>query len=460
MATFRGTDSSGGKPITLTDDTLLAQPDLNVDRSLTVDLDARLGQPISVTVPRSSAQQVIAEVAAYTRRPQGTAGHILLGNSFTTLYSARIGPDSSAEDFFSIVAGQWARTDANGGTDDSPYLYSLFFPEIGRMVHGYQRGVADRELAQVRADFGRAQPGTFGRQRVNTGWTDSKVGGFGPSLTFRLPFTRTEYYNTDPGIASAGQFQEWSTEGQISDSESAAYTHYSTGRPYHERWNRGVFAPGLSAATSLSGWRGVTRDGDHLRIDVPRFSDGAGHVGDSSTTRSSATLFRNGTKVADLDGARLRDVDVEVAPEEAAYRLESHTERGSPFVLSTKTDIAWTFRSGHVPATTPTALPLWLIRLSPDVDKDNTVRAGGVRAVPLSITAQPGSAAGKLVSRAVEASFDDGATWKAVRVQDGAALVPHPDGSGFVSLRVKATDNSGTTVELTVIHAYRFGKTS
>ncbi|MGI5519881.1 hypothetical protein ACQEUX_02860 [Micromonospora sp. CA-259024] len=75
----------------------------------------------------------------------------------------------------------------------------------------------------------------------------------------------------------------------------------------------------------------------------------------------------------------------------------------------------------------------------------------------MSITAQPGSQAGKLVSRSVEASFDDGVTWRPVPVTDGAVVVPQPVGSGFVSLRAKAADSEGNTVEQTVIRAYRYG---
>jgi hypothetical protein len=53
-------------------------------------------------------------------------------------------------------------------------------------------------------------------------------------------------------------------------------------------------------------------------------------------------------------------------------------------------------------------------------------------------------------------SFDDGATWKPVRLKDDAALVPLPGGEGFVSLRATAADSDGNTVEQTVIRAYRY----
>jgi hypothetical protein len=101
---------------------------------------------------------------------------------------------------------------------------------------------------------------------------------------------------------------------------------------------------------------------------------------------------------------------------------------------------AWTFRSSHTDK--PTAIPLWTSRFDPDVDQRNTVRAGKVHPVPIEATTQP----------TVEASFDDGTTWRRVPVSAGTAKIPHPRESGFVSLR--ATANSVTQ---TIIRAYRYG---
>jgi subtilisin family serine protease len=447
-------DGAGGKP-SVGDPTLLAQPDLDVNQPRTVVLDARLGQPISVTVPRSSAQQVYAELAAYTRRPHGTAGTVILGSSFANIYAARIGPDQPDDNFTSIVAGQWAQADANGGTDDSPYLYSLFFPQRGRMVTGYQRGVVDRELAQVRADFALAHPDTVGVKRVSTSLSDLGLGNFGARLNFHLPFVRTEYYNTDPGVAAAGDFYESSATGEdMTSMEATSDTAYAAGGTYQERWNRGVFAPSFTPPLTTK-WNGVTRAGDTVTVSAPMFSDSAGRVGDSVTTSASATLFRDGTKVGGTDGTALTS---DVPSGNASYRLELHAERGAPFALSTKTDIAWTFRSGHVDGGTPTALPLWAIRFAPELDRYNAAPANCLVAVPVFVTPQPGAQTGQLVSRTVEASFDDGVTWKPVQLKDGVALVRHPAGSGFVSLRATAADSDGNTVKQTIVHAYRYGQ--
>ena len=40
-------------------------------------------------------------------------------------------------------------------------------------------------------------------------------------------------------------------------------------------------------------------------------------------------------------------------------------------------------------------------------------------------------------------------------VRGGVALLHHPDGPGYVSLRATATDSEGNTVTQTVVCAYR-----
>ncbi|RSN09325.1 hypothetical protein DMB42_18625 [Nonomuraea sp. WAC 01424] len=67
------------------------------------------------------------------------------------------------------------------------------------------------------------------------------------------------------------------------------------------------------------------------------------------------------------------------------------------------------------------------------------------------------TASGARVTRelTVETSFDDGVTWRPAPVRDGAVTVLHPAADGYVSLRAKAVDAGGGTVEQTVIRAYR-----
>jgi hypothetical protein len=79
--------------------------------------------------------------------------------------------------------------------------------------------------------------------------------------------------------------------------------------------------------------------------------------------------------------------------------------------------------------------------------------------VPVIVQAQAGSAATRNRSLRVEVSYDDGRTWQPVELRRGPggtrAILAHPRGAGFVSLRAKAADSAGNTVEQTIIRAYR-----
>jgi hypothetical protein len=68
---------------------------------------------------------------------------------------------------------------------------------------------------------------------------------------------------------------------------------------------------------------------------------------------------------------------------------------------------------------------------------------------------QEGAANGRIDRVDVEVSFDDGSSWTAVPVASGAATIANPDAAGYGSLRVKATDSNGNTLEHTVIRAYK-----
>ena len=245
--------------------TLLGQPSLVLDRPSTVDMDAREGRPVSVTVPGESARQVHAHL--------GYTGHTVLGRSFDTMYLGRVGPDVTVDGFATIVAGQWAKADAAGTVADSPYLYSLMYPTRGRAVPGYRRVVADRELARVRAEVAATAAGATGARRVRTAALD--LGGtFGPYLDLRLPFTRTEFYNTDAQIASTGDVVEFPGDGGAAWTQSETYTAYRTGREYREVYNTGVFGP-AAATVDRSAFVGVTRTGDVITPWVAAFTDGA-----------------------------------------------------------------------------------------------------------------------------------------------------------------------------------------
>ena len=437
-----GTPGDDGKPVETYNATILARPDLDVDHSLAVTLDARQGQPVTMTVPRADATQVYAAFSAHTLRDKWPAGLVVIGTSFASLYTA--GPAAPDDRFASAVSGQWAQ--AGPG---SPYLYALFYPIPGRLPTGYQHAVRAGELATVTASYAAGHPGDAGWVQAGTSWTSPfDVGDMGAFLSVPLPFTRTEYFNTGTDI---NRTKQYGGDGYWGYSRDLAV--YQRGQRYQERWNTGVFAPAFSA---LGMWAGVTRAGHYLWLDVPLYGDGQGRPGAGPTTATSTTLYRGGHRVSGTTGppAGTLTPNLWIPDDDDTYRLVLHGERGAPFTLSTSTDIAWTFRSALGDPDATTVLPLWTIQFDPALDRDNQAPPAPVLPVRVTANPQPGSAAGTLTHLTVSASLDDGHTWRQVPVQNGVALVPQSGGNGFVSLRGTAADSEGNAVTVTVIHAY------
>jgi hypothetical protein len=184
------------------------------------------------------------------------------------------------------------------------------------------------------------------------------------------------------------------------------------------------------------------------------YADAADRWGVSTARPARTVLYRDGRQIGEAPDVA---ADFDVPPGPAAYRLVVEAERGAPHRLAVRTTVAWTFRSGHVDGVE--RLPLSVVRFSPRTDPDNAAPAGRRFEVPVTVDRQPGSAAGPVTGLVVSVSYDDGATWRRVPTRsDGGrttALLDHPTGAAYVSLRAAATDTGGSTVEQTVIRAYR-----
>jgi hypothetical protein len=141
------------------------------------------------------------------------------------------------------------------------------------------------------------------------------------------------------------------------------------------------------------------------------------------------------------------------------YTLQTTATRTVAWsAIGTKADVTWTF---HEPGTAAPAkpLPLTVIRARGEVDDQGRAPAGQPYALSLTAQQQPDAPSIRLASLQVEASFDDGTTWSrvpAVHVGDhGWAVLRHPAGDGFVSLRIAARDIAGNSVTQTVTRAYQ-----
>ena len=272
--------------------------------------------------------------------------------------------------------------------------------------------------------------------------------GWSTPTPFTLPFRRTEYVNVDGNAQWESSFQQ-QVAGEPLTFTTAEPATFHGGRTYHQQWNKAVFAPSVAGARTDADY--LTRTGDVISGGIPTFGEGPGHPGysDAAVTMS---LYRGDTRVGSVDTIW---GEFEVPAETADYRIELSATRGAPHTLSTRALNTWTFRSGHVAGDQPHRLALSTIRFDPVLDPANRATAGRLFTVPVRLDHQLATSTTRLSS--VEASFDDGETWKSVPVKGSDAVVRHPGRAGFVSLRAHATDRAGNKVDQTVIRAYAIG---
>lgn len=424
------------------------QPRLEITANQTVGVDGRLSRPISITLPRPGESQVFGDLGATTTTPEGPVSAGIAGPNLEGVQSLALGAPNHVNGFNARVAGTWARLDTEGQPNNSPVVYNLAWITEGRMVTGATHLVRDQDLATVIASHAVQDLGGFalkGAWAIGRGPFD-----FFPSvgLPFSLPFTRTEYFNTDGGARWVSLFYENDSTGEPQAAALQQAQTYRGSRTYHEDWNEAVFGPAVGKPTDPEFVS--TRTGDRIHVAVPMHGDAAGRTGLAMYASGRTALFKDGVKVGEVAEPF---GDFTVPPDSGQYRLEVDIQRTPGATLSTRVSGKWTFQSSQGTAT----LPLWTVGFSPALDEANTAPAGQALTVPVAAVAAPGSNAGNLRSLGVDFSFDGGATWHPAPVDGDGVRITHPGGTGFVSLRAVAGDNRGNAVEQTIINAYRFG---
>ena len=384
--------------------------------------------------------------------------------TFDGMYTAQIGEVGKAAGFTSMINAQFGRAQADGVVRNSPYAYLLSWVEQGRMMTGLQRKVADRDLAKVHVDMAAEATGATGIRAAFSHLPGKADASIATEFPGDLPSKRIEYYNADGGVQWNSTFNQAAPAGPpglpprpITELASPV-APYEAGRTYHETWNRGVFGPVFPVPDTYDvPFNYAYRYRNIMVIGPPLYGDGAGRHGAGRTDTAQVTLFRNGVKVGE---AASFGGNFDVPPDAADYRAEVEVTRGAPFTLSTRTRAVWTFRSARVNDDQRHSLPLSGVRFTPDLDEHNSAPAGRVIGVPFQVVRHPLASAGRAKTVTVQVSYDDGATWQPASVirggDFGVALLRHPEGGGFVSLKAASTDTAGNTVEKTIIRAYRY----
>ncbi|MEQ4207859.1 S8 family serine peptidase [Actinopolymorpha sp. B9G3] len=438
----------------------LVQPLLTLDANVTITADARKAKQVTTTVERTSVRPAVVDLG-YDRNARNSLGSSVLAFDFTGLYAGRLGKKVAGSKMVSHVGSQWAEPGPAEDFANSPFFYGLLDVERGHYFSGFERTARDRDLAKVTARLAQTLPGRRGG-RVLFGSGNGVSGGWAVVAAMDLPHRVTTFLEPDP-VRWDSEVSEFviDEEGWPVDQTYLVSTPrtYKRGESVKEQWSDAVFGPAFPGADFA--WS--ERFGNEMYISVPMYSDGSGHAGDSLTDTARTTLYREGKKVAESEyGGYLDDV-VTVPSAKASFRLEVEATRPSYSGFSTTIDTTWTFTSGRTADDEAEALPLTAVRFSPKVDQRNRNHEGTQATVPVRIQPQAGSAAGRPKHLEVAVSVDEGKTWKTAETIPAGdnrwvAVVETPQsGAEYVSLRAKASDSKGNTVEQTILRAYAIG---
>ncbi|MFG2053289.1 S8 family serine peptidase [Micromonospora sp. NPDC048930] len=442
--------------------TSLMRPSLDLTTDQALTMDARLAKPIAVSMPNPKATAVHQEFGwtIRTEQPQIWGSNdpfgVLMGIPFDHLRTAQIGAGRTPG-FVSYVHGMWGQV-RQGSLHNSPYVYRVYLYEPEEMMTGLTRNLRAGDFATVRSQVSADVAGVpVARSAVAHAPGNSPVyrdeRNIPPSFTYDVPSTITEYYNQDKQAV----WQSTSAQLRYTYYQSA-WTSFQPGSTYTVKWANAVAGPVFPEPNF--GQQFATRYwGDTMGGPGPLHGDGTGHMGFRFTRGGSVqvNLYRNGVKVGDANQAPW---SWQVPAEEGDYRLTATFRSDPAFTLSTVVDAEWTFKSGHVSDGDLVKLPMTAIRYTPELNINNRAPANQLFAIPVSLDRQVGAEPGQTTSLTVEASFDDGKTWRQLTVQrsgeKAVAWVRNPAGTGFVSLRAAATDTSGNTVKQTIIRAYQY----
>ncbi|SHF93552.1 S8 family peptidase [Streptoalloteichus hindustanus] len=340
----------------------------------------------------------------------------------------------------------------------SKYRYELVNPEAGRVPNNPAHQARTADLAAVTMAY---HGGTAEKPPVSDAYFEGLGTLLGTFQTRRaVPHAeRVEYFS--PGTWRIGVSADYGPPDIVSTLRHRE--RLERGKPARISWNASVVGPALSGTTGgeLGGeehpWVWL-RDREALDVTVPLLSDAAGHVrsADPDADKGSTSLSVEGQVVGVQNRPGRAVFPLSDRQARGQVRLATEMTRDQPWWrTSTKVSAAWVFTPNRAPGA---PMPLLTVRYAPSVDLHNRTQGDREFTFPVTVSRQDGPT--DIRAFELEVSYDDGTTWRPAAVaRDGdawKATVKHP-ASGFASLRAKAADMAGNTVEQTIIRAYQIG---
>ncbi|HEX6335740.1 MAG TPA: S8 family serine peptidase [Jiangellaceae bacterium] len=432
-------DSLAGQELSL-----VTVPDLAVTEDMTLVLDARTANEVTVETPHQEAGRLPNADVMIGYRMETAAGQslsrVFTGNATAGLYIAAAEPPALGS--LDVFTRQLL------GTGDSTVLYDLVLMESDGIPEDLHYVVAGDELAAVTNGYHSDLPHqvVFSTRFLELpGWNGPDLG---ISHSFNVPVERTDYY-----VGGVGAHRHRvNLNGANLPTLFTASRSYTAGEQRSRSWFARPMAPGLREA--------AVRRGDTLHVSVSPWIDAGGNALEEREGPTGYSFFQDGALVASGTGPD----SLPLSSDPAEYRLElsAGTDR-SWWQTSTAATTAWTWRSARPAGAGSQIAPLLEVDYDIELDLTNTVLVpedrGGPPVIGVDLHHRPGAGGGPIAGARLWTSYDDGATW---RERPGKSLgdghyefvLDSRDG-GFASLKVEGWDADGNRVEQEIIDAFR-----
>jgi hypothetical protein len=339
------------------------------------------------------------------------------------------------------------------GTSVSPYFYDLLLPEKQRIPDTLSYDINKNNTATIATRYAADVAGTLGTdvRHISRPWPTFSV-GFVRDVP--RPLQRTY-------LVSANDTRWWHIAWSHTpfDGEfDGAYTQYQPKQLLTENWFGRPSRPGPAATFDPQ----FSRTDNEFSMAVFPHSDSGGHYGWGTAGDTYRTQLFVGTQL-------LKETNTPpfgtfpALPDPSTYRLVLDAKRANAWSsFSTETLTTWTFASSRPAAGTDEHPAVAQVNYDLPLDQLNRAADRGEFTFRFSVGHVPGSTGPAFKTTQAWVSFNDGGTWKKIDLEsldDGTfeATIQHPrleNTTGAVSLRVKATDKAGNSIDQTLYRAY------
>lgn len=473
------------------DFTLTALPEVNVTHDVTFILDARKGEPISVTTP-----QPATPVHASLNYQRNSQYGVSLTTSFDTfgntpLYATPTSPVTVGEMYFYPY---FRLGDTQGGLGN--YLYDLEFPYAGAIPSNLALTVTQDQLATIDSRYHSPIPGRA-EAEVRTGLSPWQAVAVESINELVAPLERTEYVTALPDLLwlqlVAADEQTWGgfMQGNLRP--------YNRGEQTQATWMAQPMVSGVEQEPVVGQTCPVCRSGDTLNTMLLPYTDANGHImlADFATTEN-LTLYQDGTQVGQSPSGF---GSFAMSPQPANYKLVYDvSENAAYWPTPTQVHSEWSFPSQErAPDPLPSGWncggggggggriatdkggggggggggscsfePLLFTHYSTSAGLNDVIPAGGPASVDVTVSHQRGAADAPISSFAAQVSYDDGQTWQDIPATSAGNGMYHlqymqpalDHTTGYASLRIRASDNAGSSIDQTITRAYPLSVTS